>query len=91
MSEQREPTGPSPPPERSSPFGNFWSDLGKTGERMVIHGASELANALYNGSAFVPYGPGVDTREHGTQVFNVYGQSNEQEVEQNRTREGLGR
>ena len=28
-------------------------------KRLGVHGSIELANALWNGSAFVPYGPGA--------------------------------
>lgn len=31
------------------------------GNRLAIQGSMELANALFNGSAFVPYGPGQYT------------------------------
>lgn len=40
-------------------------EVAAEGNRLAIQGSMELANALFNGSGFVPYGPGqyTPTRE----------------------------
>lgn len=40
---------------------NFGPEVSAELSRMGTQGAMELANALFNGSAFVPYGPGQYT------------------------------
>lgn len=40
---------------------NFGEDVTAELKRLGTQGAMELANALFNGSAFVPYGPGQYT------------------------------
>lgn len=40
---------------------DFVPEVGAELNRMGTQGAMELANALFNGSAFVPYGPGQYT------------------------------
>jgi hypothetical protein len=37
------------------------SDIGSEGKRLMTQGTMELASALFNGNAFVPYGPGQYT------------------------------
>lgn len=39
----------------------FFDDIAAEGKRLGTQGQMELANALFNGSAFVPYGPGQYT------------------------------
>ncbi len=39
-------------------FKDILHDVGTELKRMGVQGQMELANVLYNGSAFVPYGPG---------------------------------
>ena len=39
----------------------LFEDVGAELKRLGTQGAMELANALFNGSAFVPYGPGQYT------------------------------
>lgn len=41
---------------------DIWNDA----RRLTIRGSAELANALFNGSAFVPYGPGqfIKAQQH---------------------------
>jgi len=39
----------------------FFDDIAAEGKRLATQGQMELANALFNGSAFVPYGPGQYT------------------------------
>ena len=38
---------------------NFGPEVGAELKRLGTQGQMELANALFNGSAFVPYGPGA--------------------------------
>ena len=40
---------------------NLGAEVGVELERLGTQGQMELANALFNGSAFVPYGPGQYT------------------------------
>ena len=40
---------------------NFVPDVAAEAKRLGTQGQMELANALFNGSAFVPYGPGQYT------------------------------
>ena len=40
---------------------NFGPEVGAELKRLGTQGQMELANALFNGSAFVPYGPGQYT------------------------------
>ena len=40
---------------------NFAPEAGAELKRLGTQGSMELANALFNGSAFVPYGPGQYT------------------------------
>lgn len=40
---------------------NLHSEVGGELRRLSTQGAMELASALFNGSAFVPYGPGQYT------------------------------
>jgi hypothetical protein len=40
---------------------NFGPEVGAELSRLGTQGQMELANALFNGSAFVPYGPGQYT------------------------------
>jgi len=44
----------------------FLDDVAAEGKRLAVQGQMEMANALFNGSAFVPYGPGQysKTPEH---------------------------
>ena len=39
----------------------LFEEVGAELKRLGTQGAMELANALFNGSAFVPYGPGQYT------------------------------
>ena len=62
------------------------SDIGKEMERLGVQGQMELASALFNGNAFVPYGPGQYTPtpeqapEHGLPIEAM----KQPEVEQGR-------
>ena len=40
----------------------FLDDVAAEGKRLTVQGSMEFANALFNGSAFVPYGPGAYTK-----------------------------
>jgi len=42
---------------------NAISDIGAEMRRLGVQGQMELASAIFNGSAFVPYGPGQRTTE----------------------------
>ena len=44
-----------------SGFKNFGAEVTSELHRLGVQGQMELANALFNGSAFVPYGPGQYT------------------------------
>lgn len=39
----------------------LFEDLKNEGKRLAIQGSMELSSALFNGHAFVPYGPGQYT------------------------------
>jgi hypothetical protein len=41
----------------------FVSDVGAEANRLGVQGQMEAASALFNGHAFVPYGPGQRTTE----------------------------
>jgi hypothetical protein len=45
----------------SQEFKNILSGIGNETKRLGTQGAMELASALFNGQAFVPYGPGQQT------------------------------
>jgi hypothetical protein len=61
--------------------------------RMGTQGQMELASALFNGSAFVPYGPGQYTpsQEHEHGVHGQQGKEAEQQQEMQQDRGGRGR
>ncbi len=42
---------------------NFGPEVGEELKRLGRQGSMELANTLFNGSAFVPYGPGAYAEE----------------------------
>ena len=55
---------------------NMVPDLVAEGKRLVTHGAVELGQALFNGAAFTPYGPGSytkDAKEVGMKMDGVEG------------------
>lgn len=60
---------------------NFGPEVKAEMKRLATQGAMELANALFNGSAFVPYGPGQYTPspaiEKAGQEQNRDGRENE--------------
>ena len=62
---------------------NFGAEVGVEMERLGTQGQMELANALFNGSAFVPYGPGQYTPspelDQGSQQNEVAEQNIERE------------
>ena len=52
-------------------LGEILNEVGEEMSRMATQGQMELANAIFNGSAFVPYGPGQwpdASREGGPEV-----------------------
>ena len=51
------------------------------GSRLMTQGAMELASALFNGHAFVPYGPGQYTPDHQQEQTR-----NQPQLEQGRDR-----
>jgi hypothetical protein len=42
---------------------NFGPQVGSELARLSTQGAMEISSALFNGSAFVPYGPGAYSKE----------------------------
>lgn len=53
-------------------FKEILSDVGAELGRLGVQGQMELASAIFNGDAFVPYGPGQITPEPGLeQAANV--------------------
>lgn len=73
---------------------NLFSDMKAELSRLGTQGTMELASALFNGSAFVPYGPGVytpsqeqDAGVHGREVSDG---KEEAQQEQQRERGGRG-
>ena len=40
---------------------NIIQDVGAEADRLMVQGTMELASGLFNGNAFVPYGPGQYT------------------------------
>lgn len=64
----------------------FAQEVAVEGKRMVTQGSMELASALFNGHAFVPYGPGQYTPQPDRSA-GIDGQTQEQ----SREFEGLGR
>ena len=65
----------------------FFDDVAAEGKRLAVQGQMELANALFNGSAFVPYGPGQYTKtpEHEQE------QAGQEQAEPARENEGMER
>jgi hypothetical protein len=66
---------------------NILSDVGAELGRLGVQGQMEMASVLFNGSAFVPYGPGqyTPTPEHAPEQGAAVEASKQQpEVEQNR-------
>ena len=63
---------------------NFLPDVGAELERLGTQGAMELESALFNGHAFVPYGPGqyTPTPEHTTGIHGPEGAEPEPQLEQ---------
>jgi hypothetical protein len=62
---------------------NILSDIGSELGRLGVQGQMEAASALFNGSAFVPYGPGQYTPsepDHGLPIEAM----KQPEVEQSR-------
>ncbi len=45
----------------STSLGNIVQDIGKELGRLGVQGQMEMASAIFNGSSFVPYGPGQYT------------------------------
>jgi hypothetical protein len=65
------------------------SEIGAEGKRLMTQGTMELASALFNGSGFVPYGPGQYTPDvsHAEQNQEQHQeQAHEQEHEMGRER-----
>ena len=58
---------------------NFVPESKAEFKRLGIQGQSELANALFNGSAFVPYGPGQYTPDVEQEKQQSYRTPSEQE------------
>lgn len=69
--------------ENNTGLNRFLNESKNELKRLGTQGSMELANALFNGSAFVPYGPGQYTPDH-EQAKN--GQS--ADVEQQRETDG---
>jgi hypothetical protein len=68
-------------------------EIGAELKRLGVQGSMELASALWNGSAFVPYGPGQYPPRPGqdpaSDIAPPYAQSPEHD--QDRDRGGMGR
>jgi hypothetical protein len=69
---------------------NILSDIGSELGRLGVQGQMELASALFNGSAFVPYGPGQYTPsekapDHGLPIEAMH----QPEVQQEQSRGGM--
>ncbi len=47
----------------SSKFMEIVKEVGEEMTRMGVQGQMEMASAIFNGNAFVPYGPGQRTTE----------------------------
>lgn len=62
-------------------------EIGAELHRLGVQGSMETASALFNGHAFVPYGPGQwkDAEREGSQ----HGEQSQQEPEQERQRGGM--
>jgi len=46
-----------------SRFTEILNEVGEEMKRMGVQGQMEMASAIFNGNAFVPYGPGQRTTE----------------------------
>src|ERR1700760_4906709 len=69
-----------------------FNDLRVEGKRLFTQGAMELASALFNGSAFVPYGPGQYTPSgHGKESAGHISEVGEERQQVERSREGMSR
>jgi hypothetical protein len=44
---------------------NAMQEIGEEMQRLAVQGQAELAGALFNGNAYVPYGRGQDTKLFG--------------------------
>ena len=62
----------------------FFDDIGAEVKRLGTQGSMETANALFNGSAFVPYGPGAYTKNtpqnEQEEAGYEHGQARESEI-----------
>jgi hypothetical protein len=60
-------------------------------KRLGVQGQMELANALFNGSAFVPYGPGqyTPTQEQGQTPENTQPENQPDASQQKQERGGM--
>jgi hypothetical protein len=67
---------------------NAGQEIGAEMQRLGTQGSMELASALFNGSGFVPYGPGQYTpdvqHEQGHAQDQGHSQSQEQEMSHER-------
>ncbi len=71
---------------------NFGPEVGAELSRLGTQGAMEMAQALFNGAAFTPYGPGQYTptpelgkgMPEGTQEHGVHGAAAQPEQERER-------
>ena len=68
--------------KRISAGKQIWDEM----KRLGTQGQMELANALFNGSAFVPYGPGQYPPKQEKQQANTVQEQNQVQQEN----EGLG-
>lgn len=68
------------------------SETGAELKRLGVQGSMELSNALFNGSAFVPYGPGQYTPSPGQASSPESAQPDSQPPDQDHGREygGMG-
>ena len=74
---------------------DFWPDVGAEMKRLGRHGSVELAQALFNGAAFTPYGPGAyskESKEMGMKMDGVHGaeQGKDEPAKQEQERGGMG-
>lgn len=68
------------------PFKRIIPELKEEGNRLMKQGAAELANALFNGNAYVPYGQGQYPAHSLNGMEN--GEKEKESLEQQQQNEG---
>jgi hypothetical protein len=72
-------------------LGTFLAEAGAELKRLGVQGQAELAGALFNGSAYVPYGPGQSSAIVAEKEFGVFGPEKEPAAHEQEHTHGMQR